>query len=406
MSNLDQLDKAEMCNITSVFYNSKNKLMHKLTIYPIGNADCIQIQLQNEKRALFDYADMHDPEDKQDRRCDLGKEIRESLEEDDHDSFSIVAFTHLDEDHTKRASEFFEFEYAKSLQGDGRIKIDTLWVPAAAITEENLDKEDAKRIQKEARYRFKNGKGIRVFSRPKRLEEWCRKNNVNFEERKHLITDAGNLAPEFTLEEDGVEFFVHSPFAKRLNENEVEDRNQDAIVMQATFEVDGVKTRAHFMGDATYDVLQDIVAITESRKRTERLEWDVCKLPHHCSYLSLSEEKGDDKTSPELEIKRLYEDYSQAGAIIISTSKPIPKKGSDEDSDKQPPHRQAANYYKDDAVKKRKGEFHVTMEHPTESAPKPIIIQIDGSKATVLKRAASIGAAAIGTSAPRAGSGW
>lgn len=390
-------------SIESWAFNKKYPHMHKLTTYPLGNADCIQIQLDNGTRILFDYGNQHNPDDKDDLRCDLEKEIRDSLEEDDSDCFEVVAFTHLDGDHTQRASELFEFKFAKSLQGEDRIKIKTLWVPAAAITEENLDEYDAKCIQKEARHRFKEGKDIRVFSRPKRLEAWCKKNGVDFEERKHLITDAGNCAPEFNLAVDGVEFFVHSPFAKRLNDNEVEDRNQDAIVMHATFLSENVETRVWLMGDATHDVLSDIIAITEERDRTTRLQWDVCKLPHHCSYLSLSDEKGVNKTQPKEEIKKLYETYGQTGAVVISTSKPIPKKGSQEDDDPQPPHRQAANYYKDDVIAKHKGEFLVTMEHPKESTPKPVVIQIDGSKATVVKRLASIGAAAFGTRPPRAG---
>ncbi len=64
------------------------------------------------------------------RRCDLPKELRDELDDADRDHFDVVAFTHLDEDHYKGASDFFWLEYAKKYQGDGRIKIDTLWVPA------------------------------------------------------------------------------------------------------------------------------------------------------------------------------------------------------------------------------------------------------------------------------------
>ena len=37
---------------------------------------------------------------------------------------------------------------------------------------------------------------------------------------------------------------MHSPFAKRLNDCEVEDRNRDSIVMQATFLADKTETKA------------------------------------------------------------------------------------------------------------------------------------------------------------------
>ena len=197
--------------------------MHKLTFFPLGNADCTLIDLECGKKILFDYANMRDPDDENDLRCDLEQELRDDLDDSDRDYYDVVAFTHLDEDHYKRSTEFFWLQHAKKYQGDDRIKINTMWVPAAAITETGLDKQEAKIIQAEARYRFKQGKDIRVFSRPDKLKAWCEKNGVDFERRKHLITDAGQLAPEFTLDDDQAEFFVHSPFSKRLDEENVED---------------------------------------------------------------------------------------------------------------------------------------------------------------------------------------
>lgn len=361
--------------------------MHKMTFFPLGNADCCRIDLDNGRKILFDYANTRDPEDEDELRCDLEQELRDDLDDADRDSFDVVAFTHLDEDHYKGATAFFWLECEKKYQGDDRIKIDVMWVPAAAITEDGLENEEGKVLQREARYRFKNGEGIRVFSRPGRLKDWCKKNDVDFEDRKHLITDAGQLAPEFTISGDGVEFFVHSPFARRLDENNVEDRNQDAIVMHATFTVDGTETKALLMADAPHRAITDIVEITKLKKRTEKLEWDIVKLPHHCSYRSVGPDKGADKTAPVDAVKELFENYGQADGIIVSTSKPIPAKGSQVDKDSDPPHRQAANYYKEDVVESE-DTFKVTMEHPRESAPRPLVIEIDESKATVRKRAA------------------
>ena len=145
--------------------------------------------------------------------------------------FDVVAFTHLDRDHYAGATEFFYFEHTKKYQGDvdgkRRIKMDEMWVPAAVITESfSADADvEAKAIQKEARERFKTKSGIRVFSRPERLREWCTRNEVDLEDRKQLVTDAGELVPGLNLAEDDVEFFVHSPFAIRQDENTIEDRN-------------------------------------------------------------------------------------------------------------------------------------------------------------------------------------
>lgn len=383
--------------------------MHKLTFHNIGNADCIRIDLDNGKKILFDYAHMGDSDDDDDRRCDLPSELRGDLGE--RDCFDVVAFTHLDKDHYARATEFFYFEHIKKYQedvdGEARVKMNTMWVPAAIITEALTRDADAeaKAIQKEARERFKAKTGIRVFSRPARLKEWCKDNGIDFDERRHLVTDAGRIAPEFSLSADQVEFFVHSPFAVRQDENTLEDRNNDALVMHATFQAGDETTRLFLASDVDHTVLTDIVTVTESKKNDCRLQWDVFKLAHHCSHHALSsKEREGDKSEPEPKVARLFEHYGNAGGIVISTSDPIPEKGSNGDEKgSNPPHRQAANYFKEDLTEPNDGEFRVTMEHPTKSKPKPMVITIDYRKATVEKKQTVGAGAAVAAAAPRAG---
>ena len=385
------------------FYKGDTKLMHKLTFFPLGNADCCLIDLDNGTKLLVDFANMRDPEDEDDLRCDLVSLLKADLEEVERDTYEVVAFTHLDEDHFKGATDFFWLDHAKKYQGSDRIKINTLWVPAAVITETSLEHQEAKILQKEARHRFKEGAGIRVFSRPEKLRDWCKKNRVSFEDRKDLITDAGQLIPDFSLFEDGIEFFVHSPFAKRLNDREVEDRNENSLVFQATFRIGAVDTKVLFLADTTHENLAEIVSITrDTKKRPERLQWDVAKLPHHCSYLSLGPEKGEDKTEPDEDVAWLWGSQGQSGAIIVSTSNPIPKKGSAEDNDNNPPHRPAAQFYRDE-LDSIDGQFAVTMEHPKKTEPRPLVIEIDDSKATLKKRTITAAVAATTTRAPRAG---
>ncbi len=372
--------------------------MHTMTLFSLGNADCCRIELDCGSTALIDFADTRDADDDDDRRCDLPKLLRADLKEKGRDYFDVVAFSHLDKDHFKGATDFFHLEYAQKHQNGGRIKMNVMWVPAALITESNPDDDEARILQREARFRFREGKGIRVFSRPERLEEWCEKNGIKLDERLHLITSAGELAPEFSLQKHQAEFFVHSPFAVRQDDNTVEDRNEDSLVLQVTFEVNSVRTKALLLADSTHEVLTQIVEITESKQNTSRLEWDIVKLPHHCSYLSIGPEKGKDKTTPVPKVAQLYEKKGQDGAIAVSTSNPIPLAGSDEDNDPQPPHRQAARYYKD-VVSTLGGQFVVTMD----KAPKPVVIEIGNNKATLKKGTLSAGVVATSQRAPRAG---
>lgn len=371
--------------------------MHQITFFPLGNADCCRIDLENGKRLLFDYANMRDPDDSDDKRIDLPTELRRDLEAAQRKDYDVVAITHLDADHYCGASEFFYLEHANKYQADSRIRIKELWVPAAVITEKGHTGEAAV-IQEEARHRLRAGKGIRVFSRPERLREWLEAQGIRLEDRRDLLTDAGKLIPGFTRETDGLEFFVHSPFAVRQNENEVEDRNLDAVVVQATFVVSGAETRALLTSDVSYEVLADVVSTTRRMKNDARLEWDILKLSHHCSYTALGPEKGEQETEPVDEVKWLFETQGHTGAIIISTSKPIPGDGSDD----QPPHRQAAAYYKR-IMREKGGEFKVTMEHPKTSAPKPLVIKIEAGGAAVEKRIASGVTAILSNPAPRAG---
>lgn len=174
-------------------------------------------------------------------------------------------------------------------------------------------------------------------------------------------------------------------------------RNDSALFMQATFEVEGRTTRLILSADVGYEVIQDIVRVTKQHGNEHRLEWEVNNVPHHSSFHSLASEKGEDVTDPPDDIRWLYEDQGQVKALLVSTSRVIPSN----DDDDQPPHRQAANYYRD-VASNLGGSYIVTMEHPTISKPKPLIIEIGAKGCTVLKAVGGT-AAVISTAAPRAG---
>lgn len=369
--------------------------MHKITFFPLSNADCFRIDLANGRKLLFDYAAMRDPDDNADRRIDLPTELRNDLEALDRDDYDVVVFTHLDDDHVRGSSEFFWLEHAKKYQGKNRIKIQEMWVPAAAIIEEGAE-DEARILRAEARHRLREGRGIRVFSRPAMLERWFNDQGLNLAERGHLITDAGNSVPGFTPVVDEVEFFVHSPFAIR-QDGKVVDRNADALVLHATFTRAGRETKGLFTSDIKYDVMADIVKVTRRKGNATRLEWDVMDIPHHCSYTALGPEKGEEQTEPVDEVKWLYEERGRRSGIIISPSWEIPSKDTE-----QPPHRQAAHYYKERA-RAITGEFKVTMEHPRVSNPRPLVIKIDGFGATIEKLMGTGAAAIVSRPAPRAG---
>jgi hypothetical protein len=373
-----------------------------LTFHPLGNADCTRIDLADGKKLLIDYADVRNRDDPYDRRIDLPQELKSDLRAARRNDYDVVCFTHLDDDHCCGASDFFWFDHAIKYQGEDRIKIKELWVPAAAILEDGLD-DCARLIRQEARHRLRIGSGIRVFSRPTSLQKWLEANDLTLESRAHLITDAGQFVPGFSMfGPERVQFFIHSPFGWRQNGSEVVDRNQDSVVFQATFLESNRETRALFMSNIDHTSIEQIVTTSKRHGNEDRLTWDIFKVPHHCSYTALGPDKGVDETTPTEHVKWLCETQGQPRSTMMSTSKSIPIAESNEDKDVQPPHRQAAAYYKRVAVAKD-GQLKVTMDLPSASNPKPTKIEITDRGARLLTVTAMPGVASIVPTPARAG---
>ena len=236
-----------------------------------------------------------------------------------------------------------------------------------------------------------------MISRPEVLDDWLRKQGINPRARSHLIVGAGSIVPGFRLGNAGIEFFVHAPFSDQRDKSEV-DRNGESSVFHATIQDGPGEVRLLLTGDTPFDVLGRIVETSEKAGNQRRLAWDVVKVPHHASYNSLGPSKGEQVTTPVPAVRRLYETFGQKAGIIVSPSKVIP--ASDET---QPPHKQAATYYKR-AAKKLGGDFVVTMEHPTKRDPKPVNLRVGGSgQGVALEKASLTGPGALVTRPPKAG---
>ncbi len=376
-------------------------MIAKVHFFPLGNADTLRIDLADRRKVLIDYADMRSADDEDDLRCDLPTELRRDLSKAGRDHYDAVCITHIDNDHCKGFGEFFWLEHAKAYQDDDRIRITELWVPAAAVMEENL-KDDARLIRAEARHRLKEGKGVLIFSRPERLKQWMDANDIDYESRKHLIVDTGRLVPGYTKEGAAqAEFFVHCPFGWRLDDATVIDRNEASIVMQATFREENRDSYLLLGSDADHETISDIVQVTRAHSNEHRLLWDLMKLFHHCSYLALGPERGTNETKAVPDVKWLFETQGRDDGVIVSTSWSIPAKGSKEDKGIQPPHRQAANHHRR-VAEQLDGQFTVTMEEPSKTKPRPFGFEITafGVAANI---AAPMESAYAAADTPRAG---
>jgi hypothetical protein len=378
-------------------------MAHHIFFYPVGNGDTSQIVLENGKRILFDFRHLKKAEDGEGPEIDLQARLREELDNEKRDSFDVVAFTHGDKDHIENSTEFFELLHAKKYQGTGRIKIDTLWVPAAMILETATNDQQSSEFvlwRQEARYRLKRGEGIRVFSKPEKLKDWLKENDLTLESRRHLITDAGETVPEFSVDEDGVEFFCHSPFIKHADERE-DLRNEAALIFNVRFSRGSRAYDYLAVGDSKWDILEDIVRTTNRHGNSDRLAWDLFNIPHHCSYLALSDEKGETETTPKPLVKELLE-HGKEGAFMVSSSEPI-RDTAEGRNQSQPPHIQAKKCYQRHLREVGGARLFVTMEEPNTTRPKPLDFRIDDKGITFLSAAVAPAIAITSTPTRRAG---
>ena len=149
-------------------------MTHRIVFYPVGNGDTSQVILENGKRILMDYRHKKKTEEGEGPEINLKARLKQELKDAGRDYFDVVAFTHGDKDHIENSTEFFELRHAACYQGEGRIKINTLWVPAAMVLDTATNEEQSSEFvfwRQEARHRLKEGKGIRVFSKPEKLKD-------------------------------------------------------------------------------------------------------------------------------------------------------------------------------------------------------------------------------------------
>ncbi|MCL2603362.1 MAG: hypothetical protein FWD90_02665 [Defluviitaleaceae bacterium] len=355
-------------------------MSQKITFYPVGNADSCLLELSNNKKMLFDFANYYTGKD-DDKRTDLVKELKKCS------SFDVVQFSHAHDDHVKGSKDFFYLDHAKKYQGEGRKIITELWVSSAFILDTDIESEDVRVIRQEARHRLKEGYGIKVFSEPESLSDWLKENDIEPDERKDFIVHAGTLLKCTNLGKE-IEIFVHAPFS--ADSEEATDKNEPSIVLQLRLTNDEHTTKILMTGDSKYSILEHIVDVSKANGNEEYLHWDIYKIPHHCSYTGLASEKGETRTTPIPQVQELLK-LGNEGAVLIASCDPIT-------SDTSPPHIQAKRAYKHYSDNKT---LWATMEYPPNTkSPKPLRYEIDELGISELKHFAS---PAISSPAPRAG---
>lgn len=382
-----------------------NKVVNKVTFYPVSNGDSSQIVLSNGRRILMDFHHRACGEDESSPHIDLHKHLRAEFKAAGRDYVDVMAFTHADLDHICGFSDFFELEYSGTYQGGDRIKIRELWVPAAVLIEpatHEQKKDEFYILRQEARHRLKNGKGIKVFSKPPAVQKILTDAGIPVASRDDCFVDAGTIVAGFSLAADGVEFFVHSPFVAHCENGDFE-RNIASLIFNVRFVVGTYQCDYLAVGDTEYETMGQIVEITEAHNNSDRLAWDLFNIPHHCSYCVLGPEKGEKETVPDEGMEKILKAGKQH-AYIVSSSRPV-SNTKDAYEQIQPPHIQARNTYEKYLRQVGGRKMLVTMEYPNGFHPEPMVFEISANGLKLLTSSSAVGAAGaiVSAPAPRAG---
>ena len=359
-------------------------------VFPVGSAESVWITTPHtSKLIILDYAHTKtDAED--DKRIDLRQKLLDRVGEGG--SVDFVSFSHADKDHLQGASDVFYLEHAQKYQNSERVKIELMCVPARMITESRNDlSTDARVVQSEARHRLREGKGIVVISEPDGLNQWLEDQGIEPGDREDCIATAGTLLSNFSLEDDGAEIFVHSPFSYQDDDGNRYDRNAASSVFQVAIDDGGGQTaKVLFMADVDCGTTADIVRATEKHGNTERLEHDIMIVSHHGSRHSLKPE-GSDDVDPDVD--RLFRQYGRSGATYVTSSRSMSDKKSS--ADKLPPHEDAIAYY-GGIAEGHEGEAIITMEYPSEAEPNPVCFSASGiGKGFVKQDSVSVSTASL-----------
>ena len=242
---------------------------HIIKYYPVGNADCTLIKLDNGKTIIVDcqiLSDLTDGHGKQvmfDVKADLLSELKK--DGSGRPFVDLFISTHPHDDHCKGfAGNFYHgdvADYDKDKNKD-EIIIEELWITPRGL--KNDLSAPAEDVRKEAKRRrklydedadFKGSKGnyLRIIGYDKDKEFDSRYCYVPGK----LVTTVHGTSLSW------LEIFVHAPFKEDVETSKkYDDKNATSVVVQFGFKIDGYtgyKSRVLMGGDAEHEIWQHIL---------------------------------------------------------------------------------------------------------------------------------------------------
>lgn len=375
---------------------------HIIKYYPVGNADCTLIKLDNGKTIIVDcqiLADLTDGHGKQvmfDVKADLLKELKkDGLGRPFVDLFIS---THPHDDHCKGFARNFyhgEVDYYDKDKNKDEIIIEELWITPRGLNNdlsspaEDIRKE-AKRRRKlyddDANFNGSKGNYLRIIGYDKDKEFDSRYCYIPGK----LVTTVHGVSLSW------LDIFIHAPFKEDVETSKKYDnKNATSVVVQLGFKIDGYtgyKSRVLMGGDAEHEIWQHIL---DNNTDEEKLKWNIFLAPHHCSWSFFNEPDNKKEIKPSAEA--ILEKQIGNSANIIASSNEI------KNDDNNPPCYEAKQQY----IKKLKSGSSRFLNTATHSKvgniSQPIVFKIDEYGKTLKENVTIAGATSISNPAPRAG---
>lgn len=375
---------------------------HTIKYYPVGNADCTLIKLDNGKTIIVDcqiLADLTDGHGKQvmyDVKADLLKELKK--DGSGRPFVDLFISTHPHDDHCKGFEGNFyhgDVEDYDDKANKDEIIIEELWITPRGMKSNLAD--TAAEIRKEAKRRrdlydadtkFTGSRGnfLRIIGYDKDKEFDSRYCYVPGK----IVTNVHGSSLSW------LDIFIHAPFKEDVETSKkYDDKNATSIVVQFGFKIEGYtgyKSRVLMGGDAEHDIWQHILG---NNTDDEKLKWNIFLSPHHCSWTFFNDSDNKNEIKPSAEA--ILDKQIGEKAHVVASSNEI------KDDDKNPPCYEARKQY----IKKLKsGSAHFlnTATYSKEAGiPQPLIFKIDGNGKRLKDITPVAGTSSISNPAPRAG---
>lgn len=373
-----------------------------VTFFPVGNGGMKLLRLNDtNKTTILKDINIRNSDGSDENICDVAQELRDRLPTDSNNRPYVDVFilTHHHDDHVLGLKEHFHLgpvvDYVDPKDDElPKVIIKELWCTPKfwkQASENYTLSDDAKAFNKEMKRR------IKLFEERKTIQDEGDRAIIIGKDpdgkTEGLETIVRNIGSSFsTLNERNmsskIEIFLLGPLEKQEGEpdEDFDDKNRQSIIMQMNIKEGAYSNLILMCGDAECLVWENLWG---QYRDTNRLDYDLLSIPHHCSWHSLSYDSQSECDDPKV-CRGAKQALSQKklGARLIAQSKAI--KNDDDD----PPSKAAKDEYLTIVTA---DSFFCTDEYPEEGKAEPLEFNLtsDGPQQKGVKEKSKLSAAAL-----------